>query len=140
MNENKLFDQILADHKDDFDFKYETKLIEITEDICRILEESGMNRKDLSEVLGTSKSAVTKMLDGNTNFTLKRLLKVADALDRELSITFRGHTVASPILDDPCNFTKNAPAKPKHKIQAYCDSWETPDFSINKDSCCTNCY
>lgn len=89
MVENNLYKQLLEEFKDDIDFKVAGLITDITEDVCEIMDEKNINRASLSTIMGTSKAAITKMLNGNTNFTLKRLLKVAIALEKELNISFK---------------------------------------------------
>ena len=84
-----LYQQLVEEFKNDIDFKIESIVLDITEEICEIMDEQKINRADLSRLLNTSKSAVTKMLNGSTNFTLKRLLKIAMALDKDLDINFK---------------------------------------------------
>lgn len=74
--------------ENDLDFKTEYKILEITEDICKIMDKKSLNRADLARLLDTSKSAVTKMLSGSTNFTLKRLIKIAMSLEKDVNISF----------------------------------------------------
>lgn len=83
-----LYQQLLDEFKNDIDFRVESLSSDITEQICEIMGDKNLNRVDLSDLLNTSKAAVTKMLNGSTNFTLKRLLKIADVLEKELSINF----------------------------------------------------
>lgn len=75
--------------KDTIEYRFESLLLDITENICRKMKEKNINRSKLSQKMNISKPAVTRMLDGNPNFTLKRLLSVADALDLELHVNFR---------------------------------------------------
>ncbi|RLC22446.1 MAG: hypothetical protein DRH93_09860 [Deltaproteobacteria bacterium] len=89
MNDNNLYQDLMEEFKDDLDFKVEYKILELTENICKIMEEKKMNRAGLATIMETSKAAITKMLNGSTNFTLKRLLKVAIALDKDLDIGFK---------------------------------------------------
>jgi transcriptional regulator with XRE-family HTH domain len=53
------------------------------------MKEKNISRSKLAEKLNISRPAVTRMLGGNPNFTLKRLLAVADALDLELVAGFK---------------------------------------------------
>ena len=46
-------------------------ILEITEVICQKMAEKKMTRKSLAEKLSISPPAVTKILNGNSNFTLK---------------------------------------------------------------------
>ncbi len=89
MNDNKLYQDLMEEFKDDLDFKVEYKILEITETICEIMKEKNLNRAGLATIMGTSKAAITKMLNGSTNFTLKRLLKIAITLEKDLEINFK---------------------------------------------------
>lgn len=88
MSDNDKDINFFEEFEDDLDFKVEYKILEITEEICNIMDAKELKRADLSKLLKTSKSAVTKMLNGSTNFTLKRLLKIAAALDKNVYISF----------------------------------------------------
>ena len=59
-----LYQQLVEEFKDDIDFKIESIVLDITEEICEIMDEQKINRADLSRLLNTSKSAVTKCLTG----------------------------------------------------------------------------
>jgi len=89
MDNNKKYPNYFEEFKDDLEYKVEYKILEITEQICEVMDDKKINRAELSKLLETSKSAVTKMLSGNTNFTLKRLLKIAMVLDKDLDINFK---------------------------------------------------
>jgi transcriptional regulator with XRE-family HTH domain len=74
--------------KDDFDFRLETLILNITETISENMEKKGFNRSKFAEILKVSPPAVTKILNGTSNFTLKTLLTIADALKLNLKIDF----------------------------------------------------
>jgi transcriptional regulator with XRE-family HTH domain len=61
-------------------------IVELTEDICRLMEEKKVSRAELARRMGTSRAYVTKLLDGNANFTLATMVKVAMALDGALHL------------------------------------------------------
>ena len=73
----------------DFEFRLEYLLLEITEKIVASMERKGINRSELAERLEVSPAAVTKVLNGTSNFTLKTLLSLADALDQSLFVDFQ---------------------------------------------------
>lgn len=87
MDTEKWFNDKLAALKDDADFRLETIILDLTEQISARMKEKGMTRAKLATVLAVTPAAVTKILNGNPNFTLKTLLKVADALGIELNVT-----------------------------------------------------
>ncbi len=66
--------------RNDPDYRFEELVSEITNAICKAMKDNKVSRTQLADKLGISPPAVTRMLDGNPNFTLKRLLSVADAL------------------------------------------------------------
>jgi len=74
--------------KDDFDFRLEALILNLTERICKRMKQKNINRTRLADLLNISPPAVTKILNGNSNFTLKTLLSLSDALDQKLEINF----------------------------------------------------
>ena len=73
----------------DIDFRLEKLILEVTEEICLLMEKRKMSRSELARSLGVSPPAVTKILRGESNFTLKTLLSLADVLRMDLDIGFR---------------------------------------------------
>lgn len=83
MGKKTWFKDMLDEFKDDFDFRLETLILDLTDDICRKMEQKNITRADLARKLDISPAAVTKILNGNSNFTLKTILKIAMALDTD---------------------------------------------------------
>ena len=99
MDTGKWFNDKLAALKDDADFRLETIILDLTEQISARMKEKGMTRAKLAAVLGVTPAAVTKLLNGNPNFTLKTLLKVADALGLEFTVSLGAKMpVIKPVL------------------------------------------
>jgi transcriptional regulator with XRE-family HTH domain len=67
----------------------ESLLLEATETICQRMEELQMSRAELARRLGKSRAAVTKMLEGNANLTIRTLAEVLFELNGELSFGVR---------------------------------------------------
>lgn len=88
-NTEKWFGDLLDSYKDDFDFRLETIIFEITEQISKKLKDSNISQKQLAEKLGIKPSAVSKILNGKSNFTLRTLLTLADALKVDLSVELK---------------------------------------------------
>jgi len=89
MNIEELIDKKIESYKDDFEFRLESIILELTETIARRIKEKNINRSKLAELLGISSATVTKILRGNSNLTLKTLLALADALELDLKIDFK---------------------------------------------------
>ena len=78
----------IQEFKNDFDYKLESLILDITEKISKRMSEKNINRSKLAGLLDVSPPAVTKILNGNSNFTLKTLLSISNALDLNLNIDF----------------------------------------------------
>lgn len=102
MDAQKWYKSIVNRIKDTFDYRFETFILDVTENICRIMKNRDINRAKLAELLDISRPAVTRMLNGNPNFTLKRLLAVADALDHDLKLNLEEKKKYQIVKDDQC--------------------------------------
>jgi transcriptional regulator with XRE-family HTH domain len=89
MSTERWFTDLLDSLKDDFDFRLETIILNLTEQIAKKMEEEGISRKKLADLLNVTPPAVTKVLNGTSNFTLKTLLSLADALELDFHVEFR---------------------------------------------------
>lgn len=74
--------------RDTFDYRLEKILLQLGEDICLLMEQQGLSRTQLAERMGVSPAYITKILSGNPNLTIKSLLKLADAMGKELALQF----------------------------------------------------
>lgn len=95
-NTEKWFGELLDSYKDDFEFRLEALVFELTEQINKKLKEEKISRKQFAEKLNVTPAAVSKILNGNPNFTLSTLLAMADALKMELSIELKTKEISSP--------------------------------------------
>jgi transcriptional regulator with XRE-family HTH domain len=75
------------------EFRFEKLLIRLTEKICEKMASRRINRSQLADRLKVSPAAVTKILNGNPNFTLKTMMALADALDCDLNVDFRDKVI-----------------------------------------------
>ncbi|MHC1725762.1 MAG: helix-turn-helix domain-containing protein [Syntrophobacteraceae bacterium] len=120
---SELYDQV----KDTFEFKLKTIEMEITEKLIAVMKRRSMSRSDLAGKLGTSKAAVSKLLNDGSNITLRRLLRVSEALDCNLKIEIVPAERYTHIYQIPMPVAQNA-------TQA---ALRTPDFrrfwQIEKD-------
>ena len=91
----KWFSEILESFKDDFDFRLEGRLFDLTEHICKTMKDNNIKRKQLADALQVSPAAVSKILNGTSNFTIRTLLSLADALKTELKIEFKETRIAT---------------------------------------------
>lgn len=99
--------------KNDFDFRLEKLILDVTENIVNRMTRKKLSRVNLADKLEISPPAVTKILDGNSNFTLKTLLSLADALELKLNIDFTDKvgTEQAPTIA-PSNYTSPSAIEP----------------------------
>jgi len=88
MNAEKWFQDELETSRKTFEYRLEKILIQLGEDICRLMRDQQISRAEVAERLGVSRAYVTRVLNGNPNLTIKTLLKLSDALGHELAIHF----------------------------------------------------
>ena len=67
-------------------YRAEGASIRFTEDLVAAMKSSGLTRSALADKIGTSPAYITKILKGETNFTLDSMVKIANALNCELAI------------------------------------------------------
>ena len=68
-------------------FDIEGAKFDISEHVFSVMERQGVSKASLARKLGKSRAYVTKTLQGNANFTVESLVKIARALDCRLDMT-----------------------------------------------------
>lgn len=81
----------------------ERLILEATELIEELLEQQGINRKELADRLGKSKGHVSQLLSGERNLTLKTLADLAFTLNHRL------HLAAQPNSEPVSKWYERAP-------------------------------
>ncbi len=74
------FDTLLKKFQDDPQFIAEGLLLDINEQLVKLLQEQGVSKSTLAQKLGVSNAYVSKLLNGNENLTIKQLVKIATVL------------------------------------------------------------
>ena len=59
----------------------ELSILEFTEELARILEQKKLTQSDLAKKINKSAPYISKVMNGNVNFTLKTMTELARALD-----------------------------------------------------------
>ena len=80
------FEQLYAQAYAQDDYWASAAILEFTESIARLMKQKKISKSKLAQILGTSPAYVTKMLRGDTNFTMSSMVKCARALDSKLHI------------------------------------------------------
>ena len=64
-------------------------IMDVTEEICKILSENNITRQDLATKMGKSKGLVSQLLNGSRNMTLNTLADICIALDHNPKINLK---------------------------------------------------
>ena len=76
----KTFEEFIGQIKDSETYDKETLRGEISDQISRLMECDEISNAELARRLGKSRAYVTKILQGNANFTLDTLVQIARVL------------------------------------------------------------
>lgn len=87
MTSKTWFENSVDQAKDDFDFRLEGYILDLTRQICNLMESKKITRSELAKRLNVSKSYVTEILTGTPNLTLESILKLSDAIGGKLQIS-----------------------------------------------------
>lgn len=83
--------------------------IRFTEELISRMKSCGITRSALAEKIGTSPAYITKILRGDTNFTLDSMVKIAHALECELNFIWKPLAPpATPTRRSPVNYHDTA--------------------------------
>jgi transcriptional regulator with XRE-family HTH domain len=88
MDTESWYQEKLASVKNDFNFKFDSLVLDITETIQLKLKEKNISFSKLANRLGVTPAAVSKLLRGESNFTIRKLMEIADAIDLSIDINF----------------------------------------------------
>ena len=138
-NTEKWFGDLLESYKDDFEFRLETLVFELTEQISKKLKEEKISRKQFAEKLNVSPAAVSKILNGNPNFTLSTLLAMADALKMELSIELKRKEISSPEVKRVATTAEDAQVETKRLFETSDLADTPPAWMLTNITSAANC-
>ncbi len=61
----------------------------VNDQIVKIMERRHMSKSQLATAMGTSQPYISRISKGDVNFSLSSLLKIADALECDLTVKFQ---------------------------------------------------
>lgn len=79
--------ELLSDREGKKLYFREDLIFEVTEAICKVMEERGISKAELAEIAGVSKSNITQLLSGDQNMRLTTIADLLFALDARLEVT-----------------------------------------------------
>lgn len=86
MGDNFIRD-LLSDREGQKLYFREDLIFEVTEAICKVMEEGDVSRAELAEMAGVSKSNITQLLSGDQNMRLSTIADLLFALGARLEVT-----------------------------------------------------
>ena len=87
----------------------EGAILEFTENLVAAMQAAGLKRSDLAKRLNTSKSYITQILQGSTNFSLRTAARLAVAVGKQFRSTLETHE-ALTFYVSPCLETNKSAA------------------------------
>jgi len=95
----KSFSELLQEAKSNTEFWLQGAIVDFTEDVVRRMNEESITRAQLAEKINVNPAYVTKILRGNTNFTLETMVKVGRALNSRVRIHLEREDCQSEWID-----------------------------------------
>lgn len=88
-NSSKGFSALLGRLESSEGYELDALKVELCEQIYLIMEQEKVTKAELARRLQTSRAYITKLLQGSANFTIESLVKVARALECNVSVKLR---------------------------------------------------
>ncbi|GAB6154349.1 helix-turn-helix transcriptional regulator [Desulfosporosinus burensis] len=89
MNHDEVKKQLLQNSEVQKEYEDLKVLYDIKHEIIRLRLEQGLSQKELAEKINTKQSAISRLESGEYNPSIELLAKVANALGKELQISFQ---------------------------------------------------
>lgn len=86
MTKYNSFKNLFADLKKDDSFWIQKAIVEFSIELTRLMDRRGITKKEFAEKINSSQAYVTKVFRGNANFTIETMVKLARALDGNISL------------------------------------------------------
>lgn len=78
------------------EYRLQALVLEISDCVTSRLQLQGISQAELARRLGVSRPMITKLLTGDSNFQLRTLLRLAEALEMELKVSLVERSAATP--------------------------------------------
>jgi len=103
----------------------EKLILEVTEEIARLMVTQGVRRSELAKKLGKTKSSITQLLDGTSNLQIRTISDVLWALGAKLHV--RAEPLATSAPHESAGFElpegiESLMLEDNEYVQSYCDS------------------
>jgi len=100
--------ELLSDREGQKLYFREDLIFEVTEAICKVMQEKGISKAELSRIAGVSKSNITQLLSGDHNMRLTTIADLLFALDARLEVAATPiESELNSILDSVTSLTQD---------------------------------
>lgn len=82
----KTFKALIAKARERDAYQAAKVTLDFTEDLARLMELRGVSNAELAKKIGSSPAYITKVLRGDTNFTIETMVRFARVLDGQLCV------------------------------------------------------
>ena len=89
MKKETLYDGYLKDKEFARIMAQEDLIMDVTENFCKILEDEGIKRTKLAQLMGKTRGYISQRLNGHKNITLRSLSDIAFVLGYQVNIIFK---------------------------------------------------
>jgi transcriptional regulator with XRE-family HTH domain len=83
----------------DLEFKMENVVLDFIELISVYMRKNNINQKQLAGILNISNAAISKLLNGKENFSIKRMVEITDKLGFNIAIVKNDETKVNISID-----------------------------------------
>lgn len=87
--EDKLIGKIGTPNRDDYELRI--KLIQFGQLIKEVRKAKGLKQNELGDLIGVSKSQISKLENGTSNMTINTIFKIFEAMQSEVHFEVREH-------------------------------------------------
>jgi transcriptional regulator with XRE-family HTH domain len=116
------FDALAENARNRIEYWVEGAAIELTENIVREMEKQGVNRATLADRIGAKAPYITRVLRGDHNFTLRKMVEIARALKCELRL----HLQPDGAMTSWHDYVSEQPTTPASFINTRTPSFKCP--------------
>jgi len=90
--EDKLIGKIGTSKRDDYELKI--KLLQFGQLIKEVRKAKGLTQDELGELIGVTKSQISKLENGTSNMTIGTIFKIFEAMKSEIHFEVKGQQLA----------------------------------------------
>jgi transcriptional regulator with XRE-family HTH domain len=100
MDDTSIFADSFEQCKADPDFQAGLLRLMFFEDALRIMKDKAISRTELAARLGCSRAYISKLFKDTGNISIQTLVRIAMALDSEVSISVGLNSITSPVIEN----------------------------------------